>query len=1859
MNHLETIRRTDNCTSTYITALLISYLLVFGQSVTAAGSIPTQKPFSLETETPLPSPTLVFIDTAVADFDHLLNTIQVQSEIYLLNRQSDGVQQIAAALAKRHHVKTVVILAHGNTGEIHLGNTTLDSTGVEKTYRREMETIGRALANGADLLLYSCNTGRGASGRRFVEALASATGADVAASDDLTGASALGGDWILETTRGSVDLGALHTADVGFRGVLAITSENFDSAPLNIQNGVTTYVVNDWTFTSGTATQMAVPLNSDFNVLTNQDGGGSDRTMVVNSTGVFGITTMAMKSTDGTNFQLNSFDIGNIFDANADTSVTIAAYRDGNPVSGSTELVDLTTSDSAGNITYTQLYNFNGAWAGTVSFNSVFQNVDEIRFTYTTNGALEVDNISISAAVANTAPALGGTFTTAGTVNDNATTSPFNSVTVSDLDGDNVSVSITYTSANGTLSGTGVTGSAGSYSVTSAAPATATSNLQGITFTPTTNQVAPGSTVVTAFTLTPNDGTTDGTSDSTTQITATSINDAPVITSNGGAATGSTAINENNTAVTTVTSSDVDTGETYTYSISGGVDQALFNINSSNGILTFAAAPDYESPADSGTNNVYDVQVTVTDSGTGNLTDTQDLAVTVNNINENPVITSDGGSSNASINAAENQTAVTTVTAIDQDSTDTLTYSISGGVDQALFSINGSSGALVFASAPNYESPTDSGSDGVYDVQVTVTDNGAGSLTDVQAIAVTVTNVNDPPDITSNGGGPTASTSVNENTTAVTTVTATDADASDTLTYSISGGVDSALFSINSSSGALVFASAPDYESPTDSGSDNIYDVQVTVTDNGTGSLTDTQSIAVTVNNANEAPNITSNGGGPTAATSISENTTAVTTVTATDADAGDTLTYSISGGVDSALFSINSSSGVLVFTSAPDYESPADSGSDNIYEVQVTVTDNGTGSLTDVQTIAITVTDATNEAPVITSNGGGPTAATGIDENSTAVTTVTATDADAGDTLTYSISGGADSALFSINSSSGALAFASAPDYESPADSGSDNTYDVQVTVTDNGAGPLADTQTIAVTVNDTNEAPTISSTAPTSASENTLYSYTLAADDQDSGDTLSFSALTLPSWLSFNAITGVLSGTPDSSSTGSHNVQLRVSDGTLNTDQSFSITVNGTNHAPVVTGTPVTRAIVGVVYSFTIRATDADVGDSLNYVIAGNPSWLSINAATGVVSGTPGLNDLGIHSGIQVGASDGTHSTYLAAFSITVISDLDGDGISDDLDDDIDGDGMSNDYEDANGLDKFDASDRDGDLDGDGVSNYDEFVASTNANADDYPPVITLPDDVTVDATGLFTAVDIGAATAVDGLDGAVTVTSDSSTYFTPGAHIVTWSATDAANNNTTANQTVNVIPLVGLSKDQDATEGSSSTFKVILNGPAVSYPVLVPYTLSGTADNSDHDLVDGTATITAPGLETAITVNLVNDGPGEGRETLIVTLGTPSNAVLGPKSTHTLSIHEGNVAPTVTLSASQGSTATRLVQHNGANVVVTASVTDPNQNDIHIYDWSASDNALLDLDTADSTFTFAPETIGTYGLRLTVTDSGGLSNSASLTLNVFAALPALGSDDTDGDNIDDTTEGSGDDDGDGIPNYLDNANLQRNTLQEFWATANEFVIETEPGLALQLGSVAFRTGSGGSYVTDDEVATHGNEGSGAVADSDYSYAGGLFDFAIEDLPVSGQSVNIVLPQQSAIPPNALYRKLLHFGWVDFVEDNNNHLMSATGSEGYCPPPGDSSFSPGLNEGDWCVQLTIEDGGPNDADGETNRHIEDPGGVATLKSTTTTSGGGGGGGSTDLWVLLLLTALAIAFGWRPLYPQRCRSYARIRRED
>jgi len=505
--------------------------------------------------------------------------------------------------------------------------------------------------------------------------------------------------------------------------------------------------------------------------------------------------------------------------------------------------------------------------------------------------------------------------------------------------------------------------------------------------------------------------------------------------------------------------------------------------------------------------------------------------------------------------------------------------------------------------------------------------------------STTTDTTNTPPQITS-----AVSASIPENTLSAHAITATDDDG-DTLSYSVSGGADQALFSIVSSTGALSFISSPDFEMPADSDGLNDYVVEVSVSD---GESSDSQQVTITVTDVDDSintpPQITS-----AASVSIPENTLSALAITATDDD-GDTLSYSLSGGVDQALFGIVSSTGALSFISSPDFEVPTDSDGLNDYVVEVSVSD---GVSSDSQQITITVTDVSDNAntpPQFTSS-----AAPTVQENITAVFTVTADDAD-GNTLSFGINGGADQALFSINASSGALRFITAADFEIPADSDANNSYLVQVSAND-GVSTVSQLITVSVTnVND--NSPQINSLDTASVDENTTSVITVSASDADNdtityginggADQALFSINPSSGALGFNAAPNFEIPT-DSNVDNSYEVRVSANDGVSTVSQVMIITVINVNDiSPQINSLNTASMDENTTSVITVSASDAD-NDTITYSIIGGLDQLlfSINATSGalVFNAPPDFEtpaDNGQDNGyeVQVRASDGVNS-------------------------------------------------------------------------------------------------------------------------------------------------------------------------------------------------------------------------------------------------------------------------------------------------------------------------------------------------------------------------------------------------------------------------------------------------------------------------------------------------------------------------------------------------------------------------------------------------------------------------------------------
>ena len=720
---------------------------------------------------------------------------------------------------------------------------------------------------------------------------------------------------------------------------------------------------------------------------------------------------------------------------------------------------------------------------------------------------------------------------------------------------------------------------------------------------------------------------------------------------------GSTSVPEGTAAGATVFDAQQSGATTY---VLGGADAALFSIDA-NGHISFNASPDFETPLDQGTNNVYDLTVT-SSNGTATPNFVESVAITVTDINDNAPLFASG----AAASTPENVTITTpvyTAHATDADASSTVSYSLSSGGDNDRFDINTLTGEVTFKVSPNFEAPTDSNTDNIYNVTVHASD---GTFDTTKAVAITVTDVNAAPVFTSGTTGSEAENTAIAN--VVYDANATDdGENNNTLTYSLSAGGDNDRFNINASTGEVTFKVSPNFEAPTDANTDNIYNVTVHAND---GTLDTTQAVAISVTDVNAAPVFTSGTTGTEA-----ENTPIANVVydaNATDDGENAALVYSLSAGGDNDRFNINAATGEVTFKVSPNFEAPTDSDANNVYDITVHAND---GGFDVTQAVAITVTDV-NAAPVFTSG------TTGTEAENTAIANVVydanATDDGENAALVYSLSAGGDNDRFNINASTGEVTFKVSPNFEAPTDSDANNVYDITVHANDGGFDV---TQAVAISVTNVNAAPVFTSGTTGTEAENTPIANVVydanATDDGENNNTLTYSlsAGGDNDRFNINASTGEVTfkvspnfeAPTDANTDNIYNVTVHANDGTLDTTQAVAITVTNVNAAPVFTsGTTGTEAentpIANVVYDAN-ATDDGENNNTLTYSLSagGDNDRFNINASTGEVTfkvspnfeAPTDANTDNIYN-VTVHANDGTlDTTQAVAISVTNVNE------------------------------------------------------------------------------------------------------------------------------------------------------------------------------------------------------------------------------------------------------------------------------------------------------------------------------------------------------------------------------------------------------------------------------------------------------------------------------------------------------------------------------------------------------------------------------------------------------------------------------
>ncbi|MBP1910365.1 putative Ig domain-containing protein [Methanolobus bombayensis] len=554
------------------------------------------------------------------------------------------------------------------------------------------------------------------------------------------------------------------------------------------------------------------------------------------------------------------------------------------------------------------------------------------------------------------------------------------------------------------------------------------------------------------------------------------------------------------------------------------------------------------------------------------INDSETIKITVVNVDQKPILAE---ITNKEID--ENKSLAFTISATDPDGPATIIYSANDMPAGA--TLDSDSGE--FAWTPLYNQS------GIYDVEFIATSNG---LTDTQIIAITVNNIDRPPVFET-----IINKTVSENNTLTFAISAIDPDGDD-VTYSSGNNPPNSI--IDSESGEFTWT--PDFD---DAGS---YNVEFIASSN---TLNDSEIIAITVLNVDRPVELD-----PVDDITVNENELINFQIAGNDPD-GDQISYSAS--VLPGNSSLDTESGEFLWMTGY-----TDSG---IYEIEFNATANGT---TDLESMIITVNNV-DRKPVFDIIEDQP-----VDENSTLVFTVSATDPD-GDDVTYS----------SDNIPSGSVLDSSSGEFTWTPDFDSEGTYNVQFKAASNSLNTTTD---VTIIVTNTDREPVLDPINSRSVNENETLEFSISAIDID-GDDVTYSVNDLPHGATFSS-SGDFSWTPSYGESGEYIVEFMASANGLNDSETITIYVGDVDRPPILDSIGDKSVSENSNLGFAISATDQDVDDVISYSIEGIPDDADFNPETRQFTWTPDYDDSGSYDVKFIASSNDLNDSE--TITITVLN-------------------------------------------------------------------------------------------------------------------------------------------------------------------------------------------------------------------------------------------------------------------------------------------------------------------------------------------------------------------------------------------------------------------------------------------------------------------------------------------------------------------------------------------------------------------------------------------------------------------------------
>ena len=1400
---------------------------------------------------------IIFIDTSVTGYQNLASEWVGRGTIVLIDRESDGIDQIRTALAGRSDIGAIHIVSHGAEGVFWLGTTRIDQAAVAGELASSFAAIGAKLSADGDILIYGCDVGAGAAGQGLIDLIAVTSGADVAASIDDTGAILRGGDWTLENRLGVIDATSLVAER--WEGLLAtaLISINPTTTVLRVFNSANVEVANSSTaagFAGGTSVGVsaggyAVWLNA-----------GTVGGQAVDLRAVLVTSTTNGATPDTIRFNQPSAasnDPGFLLQSATGTGTASIQVRWELVLAGTNTPISADISYTIADIDGTGANSAAGALLNAPTRESVVVSTD----TLSSFQAAGVTDIKFNTSTP-------GVVTGFGTVNETA--SPPLPISAARFNWVNTS--------NWVIT----------YNLNRAAAAQAGFNHDG------NNEFNFGTGGVTTsiprLDLDANDSTAPGSGASRTFVensAAISITDTdPLVTNPVGTVQRATV------TLTNASLGDVLTVGTLTGGLTATVDtsvagQVTINITGAATAAQYAAA--FQAITYRNTTERPGTADRIINTSYSNGTFSSNVSVStirVIEVNDAPTAVNDGPLTTAEdtpitgINVLANDFDGEAVAPTTGDPLTVTTATATNGTVTI-----GTGGLLTYTPNLNFN--------GTDTITYTISDGRGGTST--ATIPITITAVNDAP--TRVGSLPPranvdAATGIN-----VPTASAfTDVDNA-TLTYSVANlplGL-----SINTTTG--VISGTIDRSASQVGG--GIYAVVVTARD--TAGLTATQSFSWTV--TNPAP-IASND----PALVVNEDTAGTTVnVLTNDSDPdGDPLAITSASAVNGTV--VVNANGTITYTPNLNFN-----GADTI---TYSISDGQGGTAT--ATIPVTVT-AVNDAP--TAVGTLPPR-TNVDAASGISVPTAAGFADVDNaTLTYSA---ANLPLgLSINSTTGVISGT----IDRSASQVGGGIYNIVVTARD--AGNLTTTQSFTWTV--TNPGPTAVNDTASTTEDTPIPSINVRANDSDpDGDPLTTTAASaVNGTVTINA-DGTLRYVPNANFNGTDTITYTISDSQGGTSTAtVAVTITAVNDAPTPVGTlpPRTNLDAATGINVATAAAFADVDNAtLTYSAANLPLGLTINATTGVISGT-------IDRSASQGGAGGVYSVIVTA-------------------------------RDAGGLTATQTFSWT-------VTNPPPVaVNDTATTAEDTPVLISvLPNDSDPDGDPLTV---ISAFSAI----GQATIVGNQVRFVPPanfnGTATINYTISDGQGGTSTATITVTVTSV------NDAPTATAIAPVATQDGANVSVPV------AGNFTDVDGDTLSYTATGLPLGLTINPTTGLISGiidkaasqtGGGVYSATITVSDGN------GGTVTQTISFTVTNPGPVA------GNDAASTPEDTAVTIPVLANDRDPDGDTLTVTSAAANNGTVVINPSGTVTYTPNPGFNGTDTITYEISDGNGGTSIARVTVSV----------------------------------------------------------------------------------------------------------------------------------------------------------------------------------------------------------------------------------------------------------------------------